>query len=174
MYSCLILACWYNFWHITDGLKGLFGLNLKLWELISLCVRYLWWKRGEVYNTNYSQIQFLRAMSSQVVFVKCTILAQSMICQRWLFKSIVWTYISETHLTESRQYHQLVMENWQSEFLAPYTARMVTALGFFSSSWLTNVDGMKDLWCSNTVWLLSTQMWMEDLWCSSTVRLLSA
>ena len=22
---------------------------------------------------------------------------------------------------------------------------------FFSSSWLTNVDGMKDLWCSSTV-----------------------
>ena len=28
---------------------------------------------------------------------------------------------------------------------------------FFSSSWLTNVDGMKDLWCSSTVRLLSTQ-----------------
>ena len=27
----------------------------------------------------------------------------------------------------------------------------------FSSSWLTNVDGMKDLWCSSTVQLLSTQ-----------------
>ena len=26
---------------------------------------------------------------------------------------------------------------------------------FFSFSWLTNVDGMKDLWCSSTVWLLS-------------------
>ena len=25
-------------------------------------------------------------------------------------------------------------------------------------SWLTNVDGMKDLWCSSTVWLLSTQI----------------
>ena len=30
--------------------------------------------------------------------------------------------------------------------------------GFFSSSWLTNVDGMKDLWCSSTVRLLSTQI----------------
>ena len=29
---------------------------------------------------------------------------------------------------------------------------------FFSSSWLTNVDGMKDLWCSSTVRLLSTQI----------------
>ena len=29
---------------------------------------------------------------------------------------------------------------------------------FFSSSWLTSVDGMKDLWCSSTVWLLSTQI----------------
>ena len=29
---------------------------------------------------------------------------------------------------------------------------------FFSFSWLTNVDGMKDLWCSSTVRLLSTQM----------------
>ena len=30
--------------------------------------------------------------------------------------------------------------------------------GFFSSSWLTNVDGMKDLWYSGTVRLLSTQI----------------
>ena len=29
---------------------------------------------------------------------------------------------------------------------------------FFSSSWLTNVNGMKDLWCSSTVRLLSTQI----------------
>ena len=29
---------------------------------------------------------------------------------------------------------------------------------FFSSSWLTNVDGMNDLWCSSTVRLLSTQI----------------
>ena len=29
---------------------------------------------------------------------------------------------------------------------------------FFTSSWLTNVDGMKDLWCSSTVRLLSTQI----------------
>ena len=29
---------------------------------------------------------------------------------------------------------------------------------FFSSSWLTNVDGMKDLWCSGTARLLSTQI----------------
>ena len=37
--------------------------------------------------------------------------------------------------------------------------------GFFLSfSWLTNVDGMReDLWCSSTVWLLSTQMWMNVL-----------
>ena len=33
-------------------------------------------------------------------------------------------------------------------------------LGFFYSSWLTNVDGMKDPWCSSTVWLLSTQIRM--------------
>ena len=32
---------------------------------------------------------------------------------------------------------------------------------FFSFSWLPNVDGMKDLWCSSTVRLLSTQIWME-------------
>ena len=41
--------------------------------------------------------------------------------------------------------------------------------GFFFSSWLTNVDGMKDLWCSNTVWLLSLNIDMKgekDLWCS--------
>ena len=31
-------------------------------------------------------------------------------------------------------------------------------LGFFSSSWLTNVDGMTGLWCSSTARLLSTQM----------------
>ena len=44
---------------------------------------------------------------------------------------------------------------------------------FFSSSWLTNVDGMKDLWCSSTVWLLSTQDMngVKDLWRSSTVWL---
>ena len=45
-------------------------------------------------------------------------------------------------------------------------------LGFFSSSsWLTNVDGMKDL----VVWLLSgyRDEW-KGLWCSSTVQLLSA
>ena len=29
---------------------------------------------------------------------------------------------------------------------------------FCSSSWLTNVDEMKDLWCSSTVQLLSTQI----------------
>ena len=28
----------------------------------------------------------------------------------------------------------------------------------YSCAWLTNVDGMKDLWCSSTVWLLSTQI----------------
>ena len=28
---------------------------------------------------------------------------------------------------------------------------------FFSSSWLINLDEMKGLWCSSTVWLLSTQ-----------------
>ena len=34
----------------------------------------------------------------------------------------------------------------------------------FDPQWLpriqlaTNVDGMKDLWCSSTVWLLSTQI----------------
>ena len=37
----------------------------------------------------------------------------------------------------------------------------VAGLGFFTSSWLTDVDGMKDLWCSSTVWLLSTQIWIE-------------
>ena len=32
--------------------------------------------------------------------------------------------------------------------------------GFFSlpAGLVTNVDGMKDLWCSSTVWLLSTQI----------------
>ena len=29
---------------------------------------------------------------------------------------------------------------------------------FFPSNWLANVDEMKDLWCSNTVQLLSTQI----------------
>ena len=33
-----------------------------------------------------------------------------------------------------------------------------SGLGFSSSSWLTNADGMKDLWCSSTVWLLSTDI----------------
>ena len=28
---------------------------------------------------------------------------------------------------------------------------------FLSSSWRTNVEEMNDLWCSSTVWLLSTQ-----------------
>ena len=50
-------------------------------------------------------------------------------------------------------------------------------LFFFYSSWLTNVDEMKDLWCSGTVQLPSTQIWdmnrAKDLWCSSTVWLLS-
>ena len=32
---------------------------------------------------------------------------------------------------------------------------------FFSSSWLTNVYKIKDLWCSSTVRLLSTQIRME-------------
>ena len=32
---------------------------------------------------------------------------------------------------------------------------------FFSFTWLINVDEMKDLWCSSTVWLLSTQMWVN-------------
>ena len=37
---------------------------------------------------------------------------------------------------------------------------LVAALGYFlfSSTWLTNVDGMKDLWCSSTDQLLSTQI----------------
>ena len=26
------------------------------------------------------------------------------------------------------------------------------------AAWLTNVDGMKDLWCSSTIQLLSTQI----------------
>ena len=30
-----------------------------------------------------------------------------------------------------------------------------------SYMYITNVDGMKDLWCSSTVWLISTQIWME-------------
>jgi hypothetical protein len=36
-----------------------------------------------------------------------------------------------------------------------------------------HVDGIKDLWCSSTVRLLSTQtwIWQKDLWCSSTVTL---
>ena len=39
--------------------------------------------------------------------------------------------------------------------------------GFFSSSWLTIVDEMKDLWCSSPVRLLSTQVnRLKDLWCS--------
>ena len=33
---------------------------------------------------------------------------------------------------------------------------------FLSSSWLTNVDGMKDLWCSSAVRLLSTQIAMNE------------
>ena len=28
-------------------------------------------------------------------------------------------------------------------------------LGFFFSSWLTNIDGMKDLWCSSTAQLIA-------------------
>ena len=40
---------------------------------------------------------------------------------------------------------------------------------------VTDVGGIKDLWCSSTVRLLSTQMMngVKDLWCSSTVSLLS-
>ena len=37
---------------------------------------------------------------------------------------------------------------------------LVAAVVFSSSSWLTNVDGMKDQWCPNTIWLLSTQIRM--------------
>ena len=47
---------------------------------------------------------------------------------------------------------------------------------FFTSSWLTNVDGMKDLWCSSSYSsaAINTDMnRVKDLWCSSTVRLLS-
>ena len=44
---------------------------------------------------------------------------------------------------------------------------------FFSSSWLTNVDEMKDLWCSSTAAINTDMNWIKDLWCSSTVRLLS-
>ena len=33
-------------------------------------------------------------------------------------------------------------------------------LDFFSCSWLANIDEMNDLWCSSTVGLLSTQIWM--------------
>ena len=46
---------------------------------------------------------------------------------------------------------------------------------FSTSSWFTNVDGMKDMWCSSTVQLLSTtdMNGVKDLWCSSTVQLLS-
>ena len=42
-----------------------------------------------------------------------------------------------------------------------FDSRWLPWVFFFSSSWLTNVDGMKDLWCSSTVQLLSTQIWME-------------
>ena len=28
----------------------------------------------------------------------------------------------------------------------------------FTSNWLTNVDGMKDMWCSSTAQLLSTSV----------------
>ena len=48
-----------------------------------------------------------------------------------------------------------------SHVIYMYVHVHVAALGFFSSSWLTNVDGMKDLCCSSTVRLLSTQIWME-------------
>ena len=41
---------------------------------------------------------------------------------------------------------------------------------FFSSSWLTNVDRMKDLWCSSTAWLLSAQIWMVRRICSVLVQ----
>ena len=34
--------------------------------------------------------------------------------------------------------------------------------GLFSSSWLTNVDQKKGLWCSSAVWLLATNMGMND------------
>ena len=32
------------------------------------------------------------------------------------------------------------------------------SLGFFLIQLASNVDGMKDLWCSSTAWLLSTQI----------------
>ena len=78
---------------------------------------------------------------------------------------------------------------------SPSVQSPAATLGFFfSSSWLTNIDGMKDLWCSSAIRLLSTQIRMEGsvmlqyslaainvhvdrngrvLWCSSTARLLS-
>ena len=39
----------------------------------------------------------------------------------------------------------------KQEVLGSWVRFLVVALGFFSSSWLNNVDGMKDLWCSSTV-----------------------
>ena len=42
--------------------------------------------------------------------------------------------------------------NWLSSNVYPGVFFLIPA---------TNVDGMKDLWCSSTVWLLSTQLWME-------------
>ena len=39
-----------------------------------------------------------------------------------------------------------------------------------SYSWLTNVDELKDLWCSSTVQLLSTKIWMEKRICGALVQ----
>ena len=41
-----------------------------------------------------------------------------------------------------------------SEHLQLKQEALIGGLGFFSSGWLANVDGMKDLWCSSTVRLL--------------------
>ena len=40
---------------------------------------------------------------------------------------------------------------------------------FFSPSWLTNVDGMKDLWCSSAIRLLSTQIWVNAIGLSTCI-----
>ena len=39
-----------------------------------------------------------------------------------------------------------------------FNSQWLSWVFFFFSSWLTNVDGMKDMWCSSTVRLLSTQI----------------
>ena len=51
-----------------------------------------------------------------------------------------------------------VLAQWSKHLRLKKETRVDSQWLPFFSSWLPNVDGMKDLWPSTTVWLLSTQV----------------